>query len=626
MKTVADHALGKAIPVDSPAASLDHAQAHVFERVSVARDHDILTEALRHGRGSIGHRELRGTLAARESSGAILRDGEEIATSASLKRERDMIELVNRGIGRFERLGGAERFVVSDRLNPEQKRAVEFVLDSRDRVVSISGAAGTGKTATLKELSRGLTDARREILAVAPTMSAVEELQKVGFGSAVTLERLLQDQNVQNAARGKVIILDEAGMVSARQMDELLGMAEKQSARVVFTGDTRQIQSVEAGDSLRILENESRLKSVSLTQVQRQTVRDYREAIEELRRNPERGFEKLEAIGAVREVADADRAGEVAKAFGDALNERGGLTSVLVVCPTHEEINRVTNAIREDRKRRGQLDASVHTTRHVALNWTTAQKTDARNFRAGQLLGFHRAVKGIAKNERVDVVRVEGSKLIVRNVGGAERTLTAKQAKSFEVYESRAIEVSVGDRLLLAANPRDSHFRATNGELVTVAGVDNGQVRLDDGRTLPSNYRQFSHGYAVTAHRSQGKSVDSVIISGDGMRKELFYVAASRGRQSVRVITSDREALRDTVARSTARKSASELARKAGVVLEQGTRRGLTAARELAKRNRCRQQHPESIRTRIERQPPAVERQIESERNRERGHERGISR
>ena len=344
---------GRDIPVESPDFSLDYAQEHLFERVSVARDYDLLTEALRHGRGGVSHTELRGALAQRESSGAILRDGEEIATSASLRRERNMIELVNRGIGTCERLGGENRLTASDCLNPEQKRAVEFVLDSHDRVVGISGAAGTGKTATLCELSRGLKEARREILAIAPTMSAVEELQKVGFGNAVTVERLLHDQSVQNAVRGKVIIVDEAGMVSARQMEEVLRLAEKQSARVVFTGDTSQIQSVEAGDSLRILENESRLKSISLTQVQRQTVRRYREAIEELRRNPERGVEKLEAIGAVREVAPADRAEEVAKAFVAAQSERNGLASVLVVCPTHEEIYGVTDAIRSHRKTGG---------------------------------------------------------------------------------------------------------------------------------------------------------------------------------------------------------------------------------------------------------------------------------
>jgi len=626
LRRAACRADSRDVSVESPELSLDYAQSHLFERVSVVRDHDILTQALRHGRGAIRHTELRGTLAARESSGAILRDGQEIATRASLQRERDMIELVNHGIGRCERLGGENRFIASDRLNPEQKRAIEFVLNSRDRTVSISGAAGTGKTATLRELSRGLTEAHREIVAVAPTMSAVEELQKVGFLTAVTVERVLKDQSVQNAARGKVVILDEAGMVSARQMDEVLKMAERMGARVVFTGDTKQIQSVEAGDSLRILEKESRLKTVSLTQVQRQTVRDYREAIEELRLNPERGFEKLEAFGAVREAAFADRAEEVATAFREARSEGSQIASVLVVCPTHEEINRVTDAIRSDRKARGQLGASMDTTRQVALNWTTAEKGDVRNFRAGQLLSFHRNVKGIAKNDLVEVARVEGKHLIVRSASGSERKLTGKQARSFEVYEDRAIEVSVGDWLLLTANRREIDFRATNGELVTVAGVDEGRIRLDDGRTLPSNYRQFSHGYAVTAHRSQGKSVDSVIISGDGMRKELFYVAASRGRQSVQIITSDREALRDTVARSTARKSASELARKAGVLLERGARRGLSAARELAKRNRCRQQQPQFIGRRIERQPTLVERQIKPQRSRERGHERGIGR
>jgi len=55
-----------------------------------------------------------------------------------------------------------------------------------------------------------------------------------------------------------------------------------------------------------------------------------------------------------------------------------------------------------------------------------------------------------------------------------------------------------------------------------------------------------------------------VIISGDGMTKELFYVAASRGRQSVTVITNDKERLRETVARSMTRTSASELMRGTG--------------------------------------------------------------
>jgi ATP-dependent exoDNAse (exonuclease V) alpha subunit len=255
-------------------------------------------------------------------------------------------------------------------------------------------------------------------------------------------------------------------------------------------------------------------------------------------------------------------------------------------------------------------------TRDVPLNWTTAQKSDCRNFSTGQVLGFNRAVKGIAKNETLEVVRVTDKGIVVLDAAGRERTLTAKQAKSFDVYERRCIEVATGDRLLLTANRRENGFRATNGEIVTVAEVDRaGRICLEDGRTLPSSFRQFTHGYAVTAHRSQGKSVDAVVISGDGMRKELFYVAASRGRQSVRVITSDKESLRESVARSSMRKSASELARKAGTVFVRGACRGIMAARNLAMRLTVR-----------ETQPAPAEINYQSEPRLERHRERGIGR
>ena len=570
----------RSVAVDSSAPSLEYAAEHIFERVSVAPDHELLTEALRHGRGRIRLADLKGEVYLQESTGKVLRSGREVATAASLERERNMIAAINRGLGAFEPLGGTGSFLVSDQLRPEQKHAVEFVLQSRDRAVSISGAAGTGKTATLQELWRGLMETGRDVLAVAPTMSAVEELQKVGFADAITVERLLQDPRTRGDVRGTVIILDEAGMVSARQMADLLRLAEDCSLRVVFSGDTKQIRSVEAGDALRILEKESRLKTVALAQVQRQTRKDYRVAIEELRRNPERGFAKLAAMGAVREAPISERAAAVADAYDAAAGQ-----SRLVVCATHDEIDRVTDAIRERRKTRGELGPGADLTRHVSLNWTAAQKADFRNYRAGQILGFHRAVKSISKNDTVEVVRVASSSLVVRCADGIERTLSKRQAASFDVVAARPIEVSPGDRLLLTANRREPGLRITNGELVTVSAVDaTGRIQLDDGRALASSYRSFAHGYAVTAHRSQGKTVDSVIISGDSMPKELFYVAASRGRQSVTVITSDKERLQPTVARSMARTSASELVRGKGTHSHRGALRGLVAARDMVRR------------------------------------------
>jgi ATP-dependent exoDNAse (exonuclease V) alpha subunit len=208
---------------------------------------------------------------------------------------------------------------------------------------------------------------------------------------------------------------------------------------------------------------------------------------------------------------------------------------------------------------------------------------------------------------------VDQKRLTVRNEKGEQGIVTARHARSFDVLERTEIAVAGGDRLLLTANRRDAGFHATNGEIVTVSSVDSrGRIELNDGRVLPVNFRQFTHGYAVTAHRSQGKTVDSVIISADGMRKELFYVAASRGRRSVVVMTSDKEGLRQSVAQSAARKSASELAGRTLKCYSRGERRGLAAAREIVRRAAL--------------YVSSLPRRIQQEVRRERAHERGFSR
>jgi conjugative relaxase-like TrwC/TraI family protein len=550
------------IPLEFSQASesLQYAKAHLFERNSVVRDFDLMTEALRHGRGRIDRGQLRGALEVEQSQGILIRAGNNLATRESLEREQRMIAAVDRGTGCFERLGGEREFHPSERLRDEQRRAVNEVLASRDLAINLCGAAGTGKTATLQEIERGLREAGHKVTAVAPTRSAVEELHKVGIRDAMTVSRLLEDETQQGALRGKVLIVDEAGMISGRQMDELLKLAEHGNVRLLFSGDTRQIQSVEASDALRILERESQMKSVSLTGVQRQTQAEYRDAIQTLRDSPEKGFEKLEKLGAVREVPYLDTARTVAAAYRELAVDPS--RKVLVVAGTHEEIARITHAIRHDMTQQGELSGGMVFERHAPLQWTEAQKKDLSNYQEGQILQFHRSSHGIGKNESLVIERTSASHIVARDRHGVERVVSPTQARSFSVHERHQIEVAPGDRLLLTGNRREAGFRATNGELAKVSSVDGGRIQLEDGRTLPANYHEFDHGYAITAHRCQGKTVDAVVLSGDGMKQEQFYVAASRGRDGITVITSDVDRLRESLGISSARPSAMELARE----------------------------------------------------------------
>ena len=540
-------------------ASLAYSQEHIFERLSVAREHEVLTEALRHGRGHLELSDLQGALSLERAKGTLITSGDEIATHASLQRERDMISVVNRGVDRYDRLGKGRDFEPSDRLRPEQRRAVEAVLDAPDLAINVRGAAGTGKTATLREIDRGLREAGHDVLAVAPTRSAVDELEKVGFRDAMTVSRLLEDPDPQMALRGRVLIVDEAGMISGRQMQSLLHFAEDHGARIVFSGDTRQIQSVEASDALRILERESDLKSVSLTEVQRQTNSLYREAVKTMRHSPEEGFAQLERLGSIREVPIFER-GQMVAVLHREFRAEGRDT--LVVAATHAEISQLTDAIRQDRKEHGELGVGHSFDRYVSLQWTAAQKQELSNYQEGLVLQFHRDTKLAKRNESLEVMRVGPESLVARKETGEEVSISPKQTRAFSAYERQPIEIAAGDSLMLTANRRGPEFRATNGELVKVSSLDGRAVRLEDGRTLPANYHEFTHGYAVTAHRSQGKTVDSVIISADAMKQELFYVAASRGRSEIAIVTSDREQLRESVGVSTMRQSAIELARK----------------------------------------------------------------
>ena len=161
---------------------------------------------------------------------------------------------------------------------------------------------------------------------------------------------------------------------------------------------------------------------------------------------------------------------------------------MLVVAPTHEEIGCITEAIRAERSRTGEVGQSAHQQRHVPFNWTTAGKSDVRNYAEGQVLKFHRAVKGVARHESLEVIGVENGKVVARKARGEERQFTGKEAKCFEVYERRAIEIAPNDKLLLMANRREPGFRATDCELVTFSRIDGqGRMHLQDGRTLPEN-------------------------------------------------------------------------------------------------------------------------------------------
>jgi conjugative relaxase-like TrwC/TraI family protein len=531
--------------------ALNHAVAHVFERKSVVPEHELLNVALSQRLGEV---DLPALKAAVKYSPDLVKTERGFSTRQILATELDLIQTVNTGCDAVAPLHPG--YQAAAWLGEDQQRAIYHVLRTSDRITGLRGLAGTGKTTALRELVAACKEARIEPLFCAPTAAATDVLRKEGF-EAVTLQSLLLTKPALSARQ--LVVLDEAGAVGMDDMKRLFDLAR--DARIVLSGDTGQHASVARGDALRILENHSDFQSGQLTRIRRQRKVEYRRAVElAAQKNTNEAFVQLERMGAVAEFSGDQLHGEAARSYVEALKQN---QSVLLVAPTWNEIEAVTEKVRAALKTSGRLAGDEKEFQVFdSLSWTEAQKRDSRQYRPGLAIRFHRQKTGFAKDETVAVVAVENDALKVQRADGSESVFPLGQGSArFDVGEKRKLKIAAGDKLLLQANWRKKFI---NGELVEVRAIQGDSVVLTDSRVIPEKYRTFTHGYAVTSHAAQGKTVDEVLVvassrSLPAINQQQFYVSISRGRDACRVFTDDVEMLRSHVTRSSARLAAVEV-------------------------------------------------------------------
>jgi ATP-dependent exoDNAse (exonuclease V) alpha subunit len=352
--------------------------------------------------------------------------------------------------------------------------------------------------------------------------------------------------------------LDEAGMVDNRCMSELLRLGHRHNARFIFSGDRFQTGPVESGDALRTLEKESALKSkehtYELTEIERQKSNPaYKAAIEAMRHDPQKGFDMLFDMGAIKEVDARDRAAVIA---GELKKE----PEALVVSATHAENDRINEAAKVDGESR-------KLTRMQSLNWTVAERGDVRNFEAGQYLLFHKPTKEGRVDTAYCVTGNDGRFVRTVDLDGNTVSFSKRQADAFGVFRKDEVSVSVGDKLVFQTNGKRSSFECVNGDQAKIVAFDGtGRPVLDNDQSIPADFFQFNLGYAITPQKVQGRTGGKVIVSSDRMDRERFYVSTSRGSEDVAVFTTDIEELRNSIAISGARPTAIEMERRCAAV------------------------------------------------------------
>ena len=427
----------------------------------------------------------------------------------------------------------------------------------------LRGRAGSGKTQTLATLIEGVMRSGRNVSCFAPSTQAVEILQRDGVNqvsagrasvgavleATATVQRLLVDPALQQSLKNQVVVVDEYGLLSTRQLKQLVDITTAQNARLLLVGDSAQHKSVEAGDAARIIERETRVRVVTLSEVHRQASNPaYRKVAEDLAAGRlTAGLRKLDRMGAIVEIeSPSTRRQRMVEEWLQASQEtkqvrtREGMQecakTALMVAPTWNEIDHLNLEARHRLRAAGKLTGPDRD--YVALrskDWTRAQHKDYRNYQPGDILVAYKTTKHFAKGDELRVIRREKRRLIVAGRAGEVSVSPRQSGLAWTVCEVRATPVATGDRLRLRSiahvqTPAGQDRRLANGSMVTVKSVNAaGQLVLQDGSTLRS--RQVAYGYALTSHASQGTTVDKVFLAGAATREGL-YVAATRGRES----------------------------------------------------------------------------------------------
>jgi len=571
--------------------AMDYALAHSFERQSALPEKELLKTALIHSVGNASVDEVKAQLA-RDT--IIRRDkaGKSYATTREvLEEELAMSAFVREGRGRYIKLGGMEPPALDVNLSEEQRAAALTILNSRDRVTALKGGAGTGKTRMMQATVGAIEATGKQVFTFAPSAEASRGvLRSEGFANAETVERLLIDPKMQATVKNQVLWVDEAGLLSVKDMKRLFDVAKEQNARIVLSGDVNQHNAVIRGDAMRILQRDAGIKTAELKEIRRQTNDEYRAAVKAISEGDmpgadgktrlASGIEMLDKSGAIIEASGEDRYRRIAADYAEVTAARkhgGGVKTALVVSPTHKEGERVTDAIRDELKAEGRLGGEERAFLSLRpLNLTEAERSDKAEYRPGSVVQFVQNTKGFKRGERVTVASADKTGVHVTRADGGAALLPLTEAKKFALFTPERVALAKGDKLRITMNGftqetrrgalgRKAKDRLNNGAVYEVDGfTKEGDIRLANGFIVPKNYGGITHGYVVTSHASQGKTVDvSLIALGQesfaAANREQFYVSVSRGREAVRLYTDDKAAMMDAVQSSNARLSASEL-------------------------------------------------------------------
>ncbi|PZR87927.1 MAG: exonuclease V subunit alpha [Stutzerimonas stutzeri] len=370
-------------------------------------------------------------------------------------------------------------------LSLEQQDAALAAAGSQ-AIAIIEGAPGSGKTTTLAPIVSAYQEAGYRVLGAASAWRIARMLQTdLGIEARATaswIEKVKRGHKVLD--QNTVLIVDEAGLLSSRDMHGILAEVQRANAKLILVGDRGQLQAIGAGPGLDLISRAVAAARVETIVRQhdawaRDAVRDFGagEAGRALDVFAERGLlvETQGARAAITAIVDG----------WEAAQDADPNATTLLLARTNAQVGAISREVRSRLKDRGLIQGAEIEIAAVTPSGHASQITLAR--------GDH--IRFLVRSDELGVVN--GSVGIVT-----------------KVIEKSDPTASSGRRVRIEA--------VIGGRLVT---FDPAALADEKGRV------RLGWGYASSIYGSQGLTVDRALVLADhAFDRHDIYVAASRAR------------------------------------------------------------------------------------------------
>jgi hypothetical protein len=274
-------------------------------------------------------------------------------TREMLLTEYQLSRLANRQDGRHE----FKDVVLADTLKPEQRAAALHVIKDANAVSVMEGGAGSGKSYTLGKVAHAYASAGYKTTGISGSWYAALNLAreaKLEDGRAITVWINDLKKGAIRLTEKDVILVDEAGMIGATQMRDILKFAARGGSKVVLAGDTRQQKVIAAGDPLRQIVKE--IGSASLDQIVLQERQEDRQAAKDFfEGHAEKGLASYIAKNQVHIIAnEKELHARIVSDWQKSRIEYPGKEH-LIIASTRADVKALNQLAHETRKANGEL-------------------------------------------------------------------------------------------------------------------------------------------------------------------------------------------------------------------------------------------------------------------------------